>query len=104
MNPAAPAGLGPGLAAARVLRRQEHHRDRRESGVGLERGERLVAVHPGHHHVEQDRVGPFPARRVDAGRAAVGGDDRHPRRAQADLRHQADILLVVYHQYFHVSN
>ncbi len=40
--------------------------------VGLELGDRLVAAHHRHHHVEDDEIGVVVAGKVD-GLAAVGG-------------------------------
>src|SRR5438105_641585 len=49
--------LAPGLVGLLVLRGDEHHRDVLRLGVAAERTRSREAVHAGHVHVHQDRVG-----------------------------------------------
>ena len=49
---------GPVVVGGLVLGRQDEDRAVRRGGIRLEGAADLVAVHAGHHHVEQDQVGP----------------------------------------------
>ena len=42
--------------------------------IALDLLEDLPAVHGGHHHVEDDQIGEFPANDVEAG-GAIGGQE-----------------------------
>ena len=50
----------------------ENHRNGARGGIGLERAAHGVAVHAGHHHVEQDQFGLLLARNLQRARA-IGG-------------------------------
>jgi hypothetical protein len=84
----------PDGAARLVIRGQDDDRHAAERLVPLERLEDLVAVHLGHHDVQQDQVegpGPDPVQRLDP---ALGGVHRVAEPLQPP-RQQVAVRLVV---------
>ena len=67
--------LEPALLVAGIGQRgDEHHRDVAGDGVVSELCQHRIAVHAGHHHVEQDQVGPGLGQHgLQRVRARVGG-------------------------------
>ena len=64
-----------GFVLLPLARCNENDRDIPRPGVGLEPGEHFVTVHLGHHHIEQDQVGPGFVGQPDALGAAQGGNN-----------------------------
>ena len=77
------------------LGRQRDDRQRLEARHRADRARRLVAVHLGHHHVEQDEVDVgVLVQALDALAAVLGEDDLHPAHLQR-AREREDVADVV---------
>src|SRR6185295_16326221 len=75
-------------------------------GLALEEPAGLVAVHPRHHHVQDDQVDVLGDDLVQGLEAVAGGDHGEPRLRQHLLDHAEDERTVVRDQYlggFHGS-
>jgi hypothetical protein len=73
------------------------HDDRHLEGalVGPKLGADLVAVHPGHHRVQQDEAGALVERLLQCLLAVLGRDHLKAFETQVDLDEADDVLLVV---------
>ena len=81
-----------------VLRSQEDDRDVERPQIGLEAAADVVAVHVGHHHVEQDQAWLRLRLRGPQGIGAVGGKS-HPIVVAEDSDQRRDVFRnVVDHQ------
>ena len=79
------------------MRKNDGHR--RELGVLADAGAHLVAVEPGHHHVEHDRVGVQGVGLLEGFFAAERALDREPAQAEVDLEQPDDHGVVVDEQH-----
>ena len=90
----APASRPFTRSCAGIERRHQHDRQHGVRRVGADRAAHLVAAHAGHHHVEQDQVGPL---RRDALQrlGARGGRDRRVALRAEQVGEQLDVLRRV---------
>src|SRR3954452_12053379 len=88
------AGLGAGVGDGLVGGRGEHEdRDARRLGPGAQAPDDLVAVEPGHHHVDDrdvDRAGPRRGQRFVA---VVRGHDLVAASLEAQAQQRQDVLV-----------
>jgi len=93
------AAIRAGLEAADAIRggaESRHHNDREHRGdrIGAQPDAELEAVHPGHHHVEQEHVGLRGGDRRNGFGAIAGGDDLAAGVAE-HFEHQLAVELFV---------
>lgn len=82
-------------------RGDEDDRDRGQPGIGLERSKRLVAVHAGHHDIEQDQIRRRGSGQLERLRAAGGGRDRVSRIDDHPAQNADVVRNVIDNQYSH---
>ena len=84
------------LVLQRVSCRQEQRG--RVDTIGAQPAQHPETVHPGHHHVEDHRVGPGFARPVQCLRTVRGGVDLKTLELEADRKQFDDIGFIVDYQ------
>ena len=103
--------LGPGperLLLGSLVMKAAEHEDRQE-GVqgqpGVDLGQQLEAVHPGHREVQHDEIGGVRLHIVDhLGRLADAGHLRVPNRGEAPREQAHDGPIVVHHQHTRIGS